>query len=397
MPAGRAANQPRRLDGVRVLVLFGGSDLFGQERANIGVFDMLTEQGLKAKFVISSRWGDGEIREELERCGLEFMRAPFGFHWTRHMLGKHFGYFLLNLAGVLVTSWRIWREAKRWRATHIYTPNWLYLSYAFPGLWLSGLPLIYRVGDKPPPATSFPGRLMKWMWWRVTRAVGISEFVFSSVKQSGLSVERMSVIYSHAPSRRPVSESAILAPHSRVILFVGQIAEFKGVRLLVEAIALLAREGQDFELWLAGKPSWGDKFEENLTSRIRELGLESKVRQLGYVHDVDALFRQASIHVAPSMCEEALGNVVLEAKAGGVPSVVFPDGGLPELVAHKVDGYVCPDKTVEALAAGLRYFLNDPAACEAAGQAARHSLDEKFGVEKFRQGWTRVFLETTKV
>ena len=46
-----------RLDGTRALVLFGGSELFGQERANIEVFRNLAELGLKARFVTSAKMG----------------------------------------------------------------------------------------------------------------------------------------------------------------------------------------------------------------------------------------------------------------------------------------------------------------------------------------------------
>ena len=71
---------------------------------------MLLSVGLKAKFVLSSKWGSRQIRPEIERMRFEWTTAPFGYHWTRHMLGKHFGYFLLNLYGVVATSWRVWGE-----------------------------------------------------------------------------------------------------------------------------------------------------------------------------------------------------------------------------------------------------------------------------------------------
>lgn len=395
VPVAAALDLPR-LDGVRVLVLFGGSDLFGQERANIEVFSTLAELGLKARFVISSRWGDAQIRPELERRGFEVVSAPFGFHWTRHMLGKHFGYFLLNLMGTLLTSWRVWREVGHWRATHVYAPNWLHLTYAIAGIWLGRLPLIYRMGDKPPPPRSFQGRVLRWLWRRVTRAVGISHFIFASATNCGLAVEKMSVIHSH-PLRRMLSQQETLpVAQAPVILYLGQMAAFKGVGLLAEAAARLAERGRHFELWLAGKSSWDNGFEAQLADQIQQLGLSDKTRRLGYVHDVDALFCRASIHVAPSICEEALGNVVLEAKANGVPSVVFPDGGLPELIENRVDGYVCADKSVEALMEGIDFFLRDPARREAAGRAARQSLDARFGAAEFQRQWARVFLETKR-
>jgi len=66
-----------RLDGFRVLVLFGGSELFGQERANIEVFRNLAELGLKARFVTSSKWGHKAIQPALDRLGFEWIFCKF--------------------------------------------------------------------------------------------------------------------------------------------------------------------------------------------------------------------------------------------------------------------------------------------------------------------------------
>ncbi|HEX8076599.1 MAG TPA: hypothetical protein VF511_02205, partial [Chthoniobacterales bacterium] len=104
------------LDGVRVLVLFGGSSLFGQERANIEVMRTLRDSGAAVCFVTSSRFGREHIQPELKRRGFDWTEAPFGYHWSRYMFGRHFGYFLLNLYGVIATSFRVRRTIRKWRA-----------------------------------------------------------------------------------------------------------------------------------------------------------------------------------------------------------------------------------------------------------------------------------------
>ena len=107
-----------------------------------------------------------------------------------------------------------------------------------------------------------------------------------------------------------------------------------------------------------------------------------------------SILERSDIHVCPSLEIEPLSNVVLEAKLCGKPSVVFPTGGLPELIEHRVDGYICQDQTVEALIEGIEYFVTDTNSRLAAGAAARRSLEEKFGEERFRRQWTEVFLTT---
>jgi glycosyltransferase involved in cell wall biosynthesis len=99
---------------------------------------------------------------------------------------------------------------------------------------------------------------------------------------------------------------------------------------------------------------------------------------------------RASVHCCPSRLEqrEAFGNVVLEAKMSGLPSVVTKSGDLPDLVAHRADGWVCPDVTPEALAEGLEYFLRRPDELPApAARSARPTAIE----ERFTAAWRAVF------
>ena len=63
--------------------------------------------------------------------------------------------------------------------------------------------------------------------------------------------------------------------------------------------------------------------------------------------------RQCEVLVAPSLIEEALGLVVMEAKMAGLPSIVFPSGGLPD--GAKFSG---PDGFREALVARQNIFVS---------------------------------------
>jgi glycosyltransferase involved in cell wall biosynthesis len=98
--------------------------------------------------------------------------------------------------------------------------------------------------------------------------------------------------------------------------------------------------------------------------------------------------RTASVHCSPSLPEqrEAFGIVVLEAKGAGLPSVVVPSGNLPDLIAHKQDGWICARPDVDALVEGLRFFLTQPQTLAAAGAAARRSA-ENFSQERFAAAW----------
>jgi glycosyltransferase involved in cell wall biosynthesis len=392
----KEVEEKRSLQGLRVLVLFGGSHLYGQERANLEVFRTLAPLGLKARFITSHRCGAEQIEPELDRLGFEWTRARFGYHWGRYMIGRYFYYVFINLFAVLSTSWTVSREIRRWRPTHIFAPNWLHAVYAWPAIILTRLPLIYRNGEEFSMHTSLHRWWVKAIASRVSSLVCISRFLAGRASKAGFSKERIRIIYNFPPARSAIAGGT---PPRRVsgatvLVYVGQIAEGKGVRLLVEAVIRLLQDQRNICLWMAGRSTWGDPLQGALENAVKLAGFQERVIFLGFFNDVETLLKAADLHICPSLWAEGLTNVVLEAKQAGLPSVVFPMGGIPELIEHEVDGYVCAGTGVNDLIRGIRYFLEQPERRVAAGRRARASLETRFGHERYVRQWVEVFQST---
>ncbi len=181
------------------------------------------------------------------------------------------------------------------------------------------------------------------------------------------------------------------------VIFVGQIIPEKGLALLLDAIAILRAGGIDATLDVVGDMDGWEApavrgHRASLRERARRADLDGAVSFLGWSEEVPQLMSRASLHCCPSRPEqrEAFGNVVLEAKVSGLPSVVTPSGDLPELVTHRVDGWVCAEATAEAVAEGLQYFLRCPHELARAGNAALQST-ERYSAERFTAAWQAVF------
>jgi glycosyltransferase involved in cell wall biosynthesis len=148
---------------------------------------------------------------------------------------------------------------------------------------------------------------------------------------------------------------------------------------------------------IAGRISeWsGDEWARDLRdSVVHDPALGSRVIFLGFVENVPDLLRGREVLVAPSLVEEGLPLVVMEAKAASIPSIVFPSGGLPEMIQHGGDGFVCRDKSIGALVEALKSYLDDPSVAVRHGAAARMSLD-RLGVPQFASRWRAVYERTT--
>ncbi|MCD4737878.1 MAG: glycosyltransferase family 4 protein [Anaerolineae bacterium] len=141
------------------------------------------------------------------------------------------------------------------------------------------------------------------------------------------------------------------------ILSLGSIQPRKNLARLVGAFAQLAPCYPELTLVLAGPPGW---LVEPLHARVRELGLEHRVRFPGYVAEADkaALISGAELFAFPSLYE-GFGFPVLEAQACKVPVLTSTTTSLPE-VAGEAALLVNPlDK--EAIARGLERLLADAA------------------------------------
>src|SRR5207248_87005 len=191
------------LERVRVVVLFGGSHLFGQERANIEVMRTLRDSGAAVHFIINDRFGRTHVQPELDRRAFSWTGAPFGFHWSKQMFGRELGHFFLNIYGVVATSLKLLGIIRKWKPTHLYTMSWSFFLFAFTAIAVSDLPLVYRAGDLLPTHTAFHRWITRRLRRRVTRLVCNSKFVAGHFAELGFEPR---VIYNHAPERSRLAD-----------------------------------------------------------------------------------------------------------------------------------------------------------------------------------------------
>jgi glycosyltransferase involved in cell wall biosynthesis len=384
---------PEDSDQKRVLVVFGNIPLLGQERGNIQVFSALKERGVDSLFVTNHEYGHLHIQPALEQRGLKWTPANYAGRFSKDKGVKG---WLKQIRDILQGSWRLWRIAQRYQPTHIHVANEQFFLCMLPALLLLPIPLTYRLGDKP----NQHHWVYRTLWRRVLiprvdRFVCISSFIKERLLDAGAPEHKTKVIYNYPPERSndTPDDDVLPAPFDgQTVLYMGQLTRDKGVDLLVEAAIALCRERDDVRFLIAGDYSWKNPFAEGLIEQVEQLGLSGRIQFLGYVHDIPGLLAMSDVHVCPSVWEEPLSNVVVEAKQAGVPSVVFPSGGLPELITDGEDGLICEQKTAAVLKANIQRFLEHPALQQRAGRQAQASLEE-MGITKsaFAEAWEEVY------
>lgn len=162
----------------------------------------------------------------------------------------------------------------------------------------------------------------------------------------------------------------------RIILSVGKFWDKKGQDVLVEAFAAIADDYVDVSLVLVGAT---DKALPALKALCVRKGIEERVHFFPDTphHQVAEFFRRATIFALPSR-EEALGIVLLEAGAFGLPVVASRVGGIPEILTDGFTGrLVAPDNPAE-LALCLRSLLDSPATAQEMGARLHHHVLSNF-------------------
>ncbi len=146
--------------------------------------------------------------------------------------------------------------------------------------------------------------------------VCVSEAARQTVLDAGIPRDRTVVIYGggeepHSdPSDRQWAEREFnLAPHTPLLVCVGNLLECKGHVPLVEAALHLRQQVPEARLLIAGEGILRDRLEK----RIIDLGLSDFVRLLGFRRDADRLLSAASVVVHPSL-QEGLSLVLIQAQ-----------------------------------------------------------------------------------
>jgi glycosyltransferase involved in cell wall biosynthesis len=197
---------------------------------------------------------------------------------------------------------------------------------------------------------------------RADHLIGNTKDIVRYIVESGWPAARVHYLpnFVDVPSVAPVTRESLGVPDGcNLALALGRLHENKGFDVLLQALSELPR----LHLVIAGE---GPE-RTALTRQIVQLGLQDRVRLVGWRDDAAALMAAADLVVIPSRLEP-LGNVIIEAWASRVPVVAAAAAGPRELIRSGETGLLVPLEDAGALAGAIRNVLagNNDAMIEAA-------------------------------
>lgn len=168
-----------------------------------------------------------------------------------------------------------------------------------------------------------------------------------------------------------------LDPSKKYILFGAATMKnvLKGFNYFMEAMQILSGEAgieEEVEIILFGKT--GSDVEESFPLPTRNIAF---IKSIDTIVD---LYNAADLFVIPSL-QDNLPNTIIESMLCGTPVVGFDTGGIPEMIDHRVNGYLAEYKSSTDLAEGVNWVLSADN-YKQLSEDTRSSALERFSMER---------------
>ena len=188
------------------------------------------------------------------------------------------------------------------------------------------------------------------------------------------------IAYQADPEKRRQAREEFSCKDTDVVCgIVARLVPAKGHEYLFRAAARLKDSCPSLRILVFGQ----GVLEKQLRLLASELGIAPMVRFLGFRNDVAFCIQAFDIGVQPSIDCDTSSFSMKEQMAAGIPLIASDYGGLGEIIADGVEGFLVPAGTVEPLADALRKLVEDQPLRTCMGAAGRLRVQAEFSSEVF--------------
>lgn len=151
-----------------------------------------------------------------------------------------------------------------------------------------------------------------------------------------------------------------------IVGMIGRLEPVKGPQYLIEAAKLVIEDFPKISFLIAGEGSLRNELE----MQCKNANILDKIVFTGWREDIPEILSTLDILVLPSL-NEAVGRILIEAGASGIPVVASSVGGVPEIVNNNQTGILVRPKDPYIMAQAIISLLKDKEKRKKMGQAAQ--------------------------
>jgi glycosyltransferase involved in cell wall biosynthesis len=358
---------------MRILIINYEFPPLGGGAGNVSAYLARHIAGRETKIAVLTSHFKGLPRTEIVD-GYEVYRVPV---LRRHVYKCSIVEMFSFVANSVLPSWRLARK---------FRPDLVHIHSGFPtgplGYWLKltcGIPYIITLhgGEVPGFLPEEVGTLHKILapatqivWSSASAVVAVSEGLRDLSLQAVPSVRDIQVIPNgvdcqyFSPGQKPAGADGPVR-----LLFVGRVVRQKGLGYLLDALAMLSKDGiTNWHLRIVGD----GPLRPFLQEQAMQCGIADSVEFTGWLpfEEIPGEMRLADLFVLPSIVE-GMPLVLLQAMASGLPVLATNVPGSVDLVHMGDNGLLVPPKDPAALAEALVALLSNRSACHSMGKRSR--------------------------
>lgn len=342
-----------------------------------GLLKELSQEGYKVVAVSSP----GKPLDEIaEREGVRAIAVPM----ERHI-------FPIKDLKSLWNMWRVMRREKP-DMVHSMTPKAGMISMA--AAWLARVPIRIHTftGLVFPTSTGLKRRILMATDWLTcacaTHIIPEGEGVKADLLNNHITKKNLKVL-GHGNVRgidmdyyNPEFFVNQKDDSKFTFIFIGRLVGDKGINELVEAFVRINDEHPHTKLVLVGPEEQQlDPIKQETKAEIER---NSAISAVGSQKDVRPFYATADALVFPSY-REGFPNVVIEAGAMGLPSIVTNINGSREIIIEGDNGTIIPPKDAEALYKAMKRFVENPEDVKRMAKKARSLIASRYEQSYVRQ------------
>jgi glycosyltransferase involved in cell wall biosynthesis len=219
---------------------------------------------------------------------------------------------------------------------------------------------------------------------RINAVVGISQYIIGRVLNTGYFKDSITRIIYNA---RIISNSnrihQQISTSNIVFGYIGTLAPNKGVQWLIEQFNKIS--SNSILLKIAGEGNF------SYTNLLKNISAnDTRISFTGYVKSED-FYPQIDVLIVPSIWNEPLGMVAIEACAHHIPVITSATGGLKEIITDGHNGLYCDISIPDSLSDAMRKIINDRNLLYELQKNARKSVRSFLDIDRLTSEYEDVY------
>ncbi|WP_315791492.1 glycosyltransferase family 4 protein [Fischerella sp. JS2] len=259
--------------------------------------------------------------------------------------------------------------------------------------FFSRRPLIYHLHDilSPEHFSQTNRRIAVTAANRASLVIANSQASKTAFIEAGGRADITAVVYNGFESKTYQIDASIIHQTREELELEGKfvvghfsrLAPWKGQHILIAALTQCPPE---VTAVLVGDALFGEQeYVQKLHQQVASLGLENRVKFLGFRSDIPQLMSACDLVAHTSTAAEPFGRVIVEAMLCGKPVIAAKAGGALELVEDGVNGFLVTPGETQELAQVITTCLQESSKTATIANYARTTASQRFDVTNINQ------------